>query len=393
MKYKDLYPSDLKPQRIYCANCDIHMHLVYDKFDEKIEDISFTIDELPYLQCPKCKNKFLPDRSRISLIKIFEEANKNGKKIVKILRRKITNRFNLGEVDFIYDPDDYFYIPGLIREEQDGFLTPVFFNKTVLIKFYNWPGYNISFASRTYGDIGKGIEYGVSFGITQNNKVVMWLGDISELPTEEQHYLRSENIPSDHVIGSEFYDAQIEAEFTERTPEDELIKSWSAMHGAFLKKFAEKSSHLDEETIELIKNIKRPSVFTEKENKDIVETLNKFCIETLNGENFSKLLKDRGLTSKEISKLGGSLKRLQKLLEINFPNNKIGDLLSPFYVLYDLRSQVYSHLTSKKSRDETMKSALARLNMPIISDFTSLYDVLIEQMKLSYNELEKNINE
>lgn len=37
----------------------------------------------------------------------------------------------------------------------------------------------------------------------------MWLGDIARLPDAEQYYLRSENIDSDHSIGSEFYDGQI----------------------------------------------------------------------------------------------------------------------------------------------------------------------------------------
>ncbi len=383
MKYLDLYPEGLKPQRLYCPKCGDGMSLVFDVFDERVENLQIEIKNLPYLMCPQCKQKYLPDRSRISLIKIFEDNSTTGKTKFHSVRQKIDKRFVFGKVDFIYDPDDYFYIPGLIREGNDGFLTPVFFNKNVLIKFYNWPEYNISFASKTYGTIEKGNrEYMVSFGINKSNKVVMWLGDISGLPDEEQHYLRSENIMSDHDIGSEFYDAQIEAEFTKLTPEDELIKAWSRMHNAFEKHFTEKSSHLDNESLELINIIIRPAVFTEKENKHVIDNLNKLCIETLNSANLEKLLTEVDKTAPR-----GTLKRLELLLQTHFQSNDISKLLSPFFVLYDLRIS-FLHLTSKEKQKETIDSALLRLNLRN-GNFSLLYDELIKQITDSYNSIAK----
>ena len=51
----------------------------------------------------------------------------------------------------------------------------------------------------------------------------MWLGDIVELNAEEQFYLHSENITSDHCIGSEFYEAQIENVWAKASAERRFI--------------------------------------------------------------------------------------------------------------------------------------------------------------------------
>ena len=72
----------------------------------------------------------------------------------------------------------------------------------------------------------------------------MWLGDIATLPENEQFYLRSENVPSDHSIGSEFYDGQIECRLTDRTPEDQLFEQRSRFLEGFFAKFGQKAAHL-----------------------------------------------------------------------------------------------------------------------------------------------------
>ncbi len=91
----------------------------------------------------------------------------------------------------------------------------VFFKREVLLKYDSSPTYRLSFASTTYGEIRRGDDFSMPFGINKNGKVIMWLGDIARLPDAEQYYLRSENIESDHSIGSEFYDGQIECIFTD----------------------------------------------------------------------------------------------------------------------------------------------------------------------------------
>jgi hypothetical protein len=91
--------------------------------------------------------------------------------------RKLTKDFGFTKVPFLYDPDDYYYIPGLERTFSVGFLTPVFFDKEVLLKYDASPTCQVKFASPTYGTID-GESFSISFGINKNGRVVMWLGDI-----------------------------------------------------------------------------------------------------------------------------------------------------------------------------------------------------------------------
>ena len=66
--------------------------------------------------------------------------------MAKVDRRKHTENFGFTDVPFLFDPDDYFYLPGLYRSFDEGFLQPVFFNRSVLLKYDNSPDYRVKFA-------------------------------------------------------------------------------------------------------------------------------------------------------------------------------------------------------------------------------------------------------
>jgi hypothetical protein len=80
-------------------------------------------------------------------------------------------------------------IPGLIRPWETGtpFLTPVFFNIYVLVKYFYDPRYTCEFCSETYGTINcpeapnSKFASDFRFGINPNKKVIAWLGDIISL--------------------------------------------------------------------------------------------------------------------------------------------------------------------------------------------------------------------
>lgn len=383
MKLSEIYPEKGKVQRIYCDQCERHAILSYTNFDELIEDVRIIIEGLPVLLCKPCQRHYLPDKSRFAIIYTFEQAVKHKKQTVKVIRKKPNENFGFTDIPFIYDSDDYYYIPGLIREHDPGFLTPVFFNIEVLLKFDNSPEYRISFASKTYGDIRKGDDYSIPFGINDNRKVIMWLGDIATLPKNEQYYLRSENIDSDHTIGSEFYDGQIECIFTDLSPEDELIKTRSEFHESAYKKFGHRLTHLDNETLALIEDLAPPVVETEKEIRHVIDLLNKINIESLDSPIIGKLLQERGI---DAGKLGG-LKRLQKLFEHEYPHQNISPIVSPLFVLYDLRV-AYSHLTSKEKREEILSFSCKRLGFKEIPPkFNDIYTQVLTALTQSYERL------
>jgi len=383
VRLAEVYPENGNVQRIYCDQCKRSTVLSYIDFKEMVEDVHVVINGLPVLQCDACKKHYFPDKSRLAIILKFEDAVKHGKKMVHVNRQKPNENFGFTDVPFIYDSDDYYYIPGLTREHDKGFLTPLFFNSAVLLKFDNSPEYRISFASKTYGDIRKGDDYSVSFGINRSGKVIMWLGDIATLPKNEQYYLRSENINSDHDIGSEFYDGQIECIFTDLSPEDELIKARSEFHEAVFNATSHRFTHLDKETLDIIETLTPPIVETDKDIRHVVDLLNKVNIEALDVATIGALLKKRGI---DAGKLGG-LKRLQKLLENEHPKANIASLLSPLFVLYDFRV-AYSHLTSKETKAEMLLSCCTRLGMTEVpSSFIEIYTSLLNELTRSYNTL------
>jgi hypothetical protein len=139
----------------------------------------------------------------------------------------------------------------------------------------------------------------------------MWLGDIANLPESEQYYLRSENVASDHSIGSEFYDGQIECVFTEPSEEKRLFGLRSQFIEACFRRFGEKIAHLDEEVVTLALSFNAPIIDTPKERRHVADTLNKIYIESLDNAALATLLREAGGDPASL----GSLKRLQALLE------------------------------------------------------------------------------
>lgn len=382
LSYKDLYPEDPNvPRRIYCDSCSGHLRLRFSSFDKQVSGIRIVLHGLAELYCESCDLAFLPDRSRIALIDAWERAEKQKKDSIRITRKATQEDFGYTDIKFLYDSDDYHYIPGLRRENSPGFLTPVFFNRRVLVKFDQLDDYKLGFASRTYGSIFTG-DNSISFGVNSNGKVVMWLGDIATLPESEQHYLRSENVPSDHALGSEFYDGQIECKFTERSPEDSLVHSRSEFLTAAENIFGLPLSHLDEETLRDIEELLPPIHFAKKEQRRFADLLNRICVESINSKSLTKLLKDRGIETDG----KGTLKKLQELILTDFPDQDAGALMCPFFVTYDLRI-ISSHLTGNDSVEETLDSARERLGLPSDAEFDTLYHELVKQLSAAYDSL------
>ena len=271
--------------------------------------------DLPVLRCVDCSRLYLPERTLFAVIEKHREAFENHQETVSVKRRKTNKNFHLSTVPFKYDSDDYYYIPGLIREWDDGFLTPVFFNKRVLLKYDVSPDYKLVFCSSSYGDIWKNDEYSFPFGLNQNGKVIMWLGDIAGLPEHEQYYLLSENIDSDHSVACEFYDSQIDCVFPELSIEDRSFKARSEFLNSVYRKFGMQIAHFDEEVIDLARSMNKPLHDTPRERRHVADTLNKIYIESFNNDSLERIVLSLSGDPRNL----GSLKRLQMVMELISP--------------------------------------------------------------------------
>lgn len=382
MDLTDIFKPPEPVQGVRCSGCGTSLDLAYADIHEDVAGIDITAIGLPVLRCPACGRDHLPERSRQALVRTHIQATEKGERSVRCTRKKMQKDYGFTKVPFLYDSDDYRYIPGLERAHDEGFLTPVFFNRSVLLKYDTAPGYSVRFASTTYGEIIPPDEASISFGINRHGKVVMWLGDIATLPEQEQYYLRSENVESDHSIGSEFYDGQIDVIFTDPTAENRLFGLRSDFLEAWLKRFGNKVAHLDDTVFDLALAFNAPIVDTTKERRHVADTLNKIHIESLDVAALGNLLKGAGI---DPGKLGG-LKRLQLLLGTITQASDAAAILSPLFVLYDLRV-VYLHLSSEQGSTETLKTITDRLGIPEGSGFLDIYKALIAAMTASYEKL------
>ena len=118
------------------------------------------------------------------------------------------------------------------NKNSPDYLTPISFRKEVLKKYYDKP-----------------TQYSVSDGYLkceglwfmqidiQDNRVVVFLGDLSKLPYEEQKYWRSYNITEQAKISRVTRERSFECKFTETDRPDFLLKK---QYKEFNKKWNEK---------------------------------------------------------------------------------------------------------------------------------------------------------
>jgi hypothetical protein len=292
---------------------------------------------------------------------------------------------------FEYDPLDYYLIPGLFRPRDDGFLTPVFFRREVLINYSNEPDYFIEYSSDTYGNIYKQNAHLISFGINANDEVIMWLGDISALPVKEKHYLMVFNIHSSHDIGSEFYLGQIEVVFTEISKEKKLLDARSIFNRFVIEKFGIQINHLEPEATKSLRIISsKPVNWHDNNLKQPIEALNKVCIETINNKKLKLELKN--ISKKDKKELGG-MKLLELWLQSKIGVSNAPHILTPLFVLYDF-NVVLKHLMSSDDTQEKLTTCYDRLNiLNAKRNYKSLYCAIIDGLLNMYNELTNILNQ
>ncbi|MDD9808532.1 MAG: hypothetical protein OXU25_01695 [Thaumarchaeota archaeon] len=109
-------------------------------------------------------------------------------------------------VGFKYSSVDWDVIPRLRQSghDPDGHYAPVFFDPRALLKYVIRPEYPV----RRFRDGGivrfdNGAE--LKYGITRAGRMVCWLGELDGIPEQEQHYLLSDNLESDHDVASWLY--------------------------------------------------------------------------------------------------------------------------------------------------------------------------------------------
>lgn len=377
----------------YFTDDGLPLELSFEEINTELFDVTVRCSGLPLLKEQESGDIYFPDKSKMIIHYHVREALKGDERNIYIAPRedREDKRYKLCEdFNFSYSSIDYEFIPGLYREWNDGFLTPVFFNISVLNKYSQSPDYILDLFSSTYGNItSKNDGWIISFGINKNKKVIMWLGDIDELPEKEKYYLLSENVESDHSIHSEFYNAQIDVKWSDPSIENEVFELRKKISDKANSKHGHPMNKLEGEISNIISNLDKPVYWEDKHVSPIIESLNRVFIESLNVELFKSSISK--LENKiDIKNLKG-LKLYSLWLKECLKMDDFDKIMCPFFVLYDFRIMV-CHLQSEQSKSEQLKSINKRLNIDEENcNYEIIYEKLFEQLKDSLISIEDKI--
>ena len=392
-----------------CEKCKSYLTLNPKRLELSSDNKKIIFKNVPILECKNCKFIKIPDIIKLILKDIFgteyeyirsninsDSINKTNEfDFNKVIRKYCNDSFidNKNEIKFLYDRNDYYFLPGLLRKWNIGFLAPVFFNIEVLNKYRTLPEYKLDLFSESYGFIEKNGSFKIYFGINENNKVIMWLGDILELDIREQYHLKSENIKSDHSINSEFYKAQIEVEWSQFSNDRRLLMLKNEFSEKIKELYDFDIFQLNNETEKISENVLKILYNTKDEFESLINKLNKILIEGINVKNIQNfLIKNKIVTKKEIENTRG-IKLLEFFLDEKMKKINVNKEISPLFVLYDLRiSQL--HLCSEERYNNKIEYALERLDLEKknnLKNYNLIAKILIKKLNEMYEKFIINL--
>jgi hypothetical protein len=387
-----------------CKACPDFYHIKFEK-RKYIQQGKSIVMNVPVYECHSCGRvePLISNREFFQLIAGLSDKMLAGKtyrlstaKVFPLLSSwKKFKHFK--HLELKYDARDHYLIPGL-NMNGDGYLTPVFFKKDVLLYYNNHPDYTVRMDSFTTGNIydksGPLLSHG--FGINRSGKLFRWLGDLnSDFKKESMkpHLKRfqAENIKSDHDVISKYYFSQIPFDvndfFQESDNEPKLLEVRNKFDQNILDQYKFKFSKID--ISNLPERYKQPIV---NEQQQIFETylaLTKLLIETVQEDQLRNAIISSGFDLKGLEKKGGKKLGTLKLFEL-FITDVLKEakgpvLITPLFVLYDLRL-LHGHLAtdSFSSRYDSCKSRLGANSKVTDLEF---YELVISSLIQMFEKL------
>ncbi|MFD3520731.1 hypothetical protein [Streptomyces sp. NPDC058653] len=187
------------------------------------------------------------------------------------------------------------------------YLTPVFFRREVLQKYYDKPElYEVS-----DGRLRCAFLWGVQIDNSAEEHVMVFLGDLGrDLPRQERDYWRSFNVPADGRPSETLIRRAFFAQFTEPTAEDLLVRSsyvtfgraWSERYGwDFFRKPEEADAGL-------LQRLRLPLNDSQAEFESSIRIMTQLFVDAINEKQVQAQLPDKIENEKGISKLERWLK-------------------------------------------------------------------------------------
>lgn len=286
------------------------------------------------------------------------------------------------EIEFTCNEDDLANYFGK-NPNAPHFLTPVYFERKVLDKYTNDPSnYTVGDGTLMFLD-----EWSLPFTINDDNKVVVWLGDLGRIPYKEQQYWKLYNIKPQGGIEKKFFQRQMMAQFTDSiTPEKKLFELLRDLNDSFIKKYG---NELFVELSEADQQIK--SAFSVPTNGSVTSFQNflmhlcKITVESINNDLIQSVVSKEKLFDKDNKPFGSRIKLKILLDELNIIGaEKLDNVLK---IIYNSRNKLAGHKGSIQeynkvwSRDKNYKP-----------DFISDSKILLTTLNNSLNNIIEEIN-
>jgi len=251
------------------------------------------------------------------------------------------------------------------------FVTPVFFKKDVLTKYYSQPEkYSVE-----DGYLHCGGMWGLRMDNNHSDFIIAFLGDLGYLSYKEQLHWRSFNVSAKEKISRTAWERGFEAKFAE--PENSALffkHKFSLFQEAWENKFGWKFFRpLSKEDEHYFKSLHIPMTNEQKEFDEQILAIVKIFIDSLNEKELEKELSLSG-GEKGIDKLEGFL---------NSKGAKYNGMVNFLRNLQDLRSTGVAHL--KGSKYEKVKLAFSIGE----KDLSKVFDDIITKCIWALNSLER----
>lgn len=386
-----------------CDSCGGIREVSETSINCTVEGRTLFFPAMMVLRCKKCGKECLPLHTKQMIDGAYKNMVDAGQFCGEFISKGYKKKFDYCQrEDYLYDHRDYYNIPGLSFDEEhtkEGFLTPVYFEKEALVYFLAVHEYEVEIFSESYGYFAKkdasGIyqyDWNVPFGFNTNGKLVMWLGDISDMDDKTRAILKPFNVSSDHLlIDSEFYQAQMKCIFSEPIIEKRILLNKEAFISNINKKYSIDLSHLTDECQEHEKKIKRPVVFSETAVAEIVNAYDKILIEGFNvakmRDLYEALFPSIERNAKYIS--WQSIKLIEAILNklsLSVQNMDVASVMSPLYILHDYRI-LLDHLLSADKISETKEHIVSTLGLQSFNDQEAIYNEEIKRLNALFNYL------
>lgn len=335
----------------------------------------------------------IEDNDRHFMIMIVPGVDRNVETMSRLLGKDIIYPFNEPihpDYQLLAEKEDKKYQSFIVDIDEKGkevektcnenelsvgeFLTPVFFKKQVLKKYYD--------NSRRYTvEVGylKSLGlWGIPYGINDEGLVHVWLGDLGRIPYKEQLNFRQYNVFSTSKLGKEFYQTEILAKFVEtKDPIYTLKQLRNQINGLCQTKLGfQFFKELSEMDYYIYKNIHIPTTSEFRELDEQLIFLAKLLCDSINKSEL-----ESRVTWKPTTDENTKIRFVEKFLEEQFglTTTLSEQIAKPFRHAQKLRSESAAHRKSSQFEKTLIKLGLNRRDSEEI--FRFLVSSLIVKME------------